>query len=478
MKKLKDCKDFGELYKAIGDKNFGNVACGLTILLICTPLFAGIMNWIMLHASYYYYDAYEYNYRCMALWNVIFTLMLFWLGVFILGKIKSNDWGIKSLISEIKRKQAWILWWLALIFWSIIPVIFSVDTEGAVWGISQLASGYVSHYYMLGVLGCVYLITDKEQKEKVIWAFIGITDILSLIMLDYEYDIPVIGSFSAAPGVSVYTNSNHFGYVITMACLAAVGMYYKCLFDDKTEKRTKKTMICIISIIVQVFAIIVNDTLGSYMAIAITVFFLPILWWFRTRKLNIACIVPLIIIILFTLASYYGFIGSKLGSTIGQSLVVFFKDLFKVSHKSEGYRQAGTSRIGLWIDTIKRIAERPIVGYGPDVLVDRYGNYILENTPHNEFLECAFFLGVPGLVLYLGGLIHLFITKIKMIKTLSLNELIAGGVIIAYMISAFFGVRKYNTVCYMFMFIGLLVGRDTFGKEKVNMKISTNLKKS
>ncbi len=152
-------------------------------------------------------------------------------------------------------------------------------------------------------------------------------------------------------------------------------------------------------------------------------------------------------------------------------MVVFVSDLFKVKQKTEGYRHAGTDRIGLWIDTIKRISEKPIVGYGPDIVVDRENNYIIWNTPHNEFLECAFFLGIPGLVLYLGGLISLCIKKCKNITKLSMNELMMGGIIIGYLASSFFGVRKYNTVCYFFIFIGLLAGTDKMldkGREDID----------
>ncbi len=461
MKKGRDFKDFGELYQAIGEKNFGNVAYVLILLMIFVPFVAGIVNRVMLYRFFHKkasYFAYDYNYKCMTLWNVIFVLMLLWVLTYAIGRIKNNTHGFKSLFLSIYNKQPWLLWWLALLIWTIIPVAFSIDPFGSVFGIDQLAGGYISHIFMFGVLGCAYMISDNKQKELVVWMFIASTDVLSAIMLAFEYDIPFLKDFSAAPGVSVYTNSNHYGYIITMAYMAITGMYFLTLFEKKSNEITLKKVLCWVSFIIHAFAMVVNDTLGSYLAIMFTVIVMPVMWAVKTKKFKIHYFVPIIIMIAFTVISYEGYIHTKLGSSIGPSLVVFVQDLFRVSQKSEGYEHAGTDRIGLWIETIKKIKESPIVGYGPDIVVDRYNNWIIPNTPHNEFLECAFFMGIPGLILYLGGLIHLCVIKIKEFKVLKLYSLLTAGVVIGYLASSFFGVRKFNTVCYFFMFIGLLVG--------------------
>jgi len=462
MNKLKKYNNLGDIYETIGEERFGYVAYILTILMICAPLVAGVINMFMLRDSYSFitpYDAYNYNYKCMTLWNVIFSLMLMWIGVYILGKFKYNGKGMIGVLQAIRTGQRWLLWWLALLIWTVIPVACSVDPIGAIFGVAQLASGYISHIYMLGVMGCVYLISDERLKANVAWIFMIVTDVLSLVMLSFEYDIPFFRMFSAAPGVSVYTNSNHYGYIITMASLTIVSMYYICIYDETVERCKEKKIFCIVSLMLQSFAIVVNDTLGSYLAIVLVIVIIPFVWLYRTKRFSIEILLPIFILAFFTYLSYKGYIYTKLGSSIGSSLVEFVRDLFMVSHKSEGFEHAGTDRIGLWIETIRKIKQRPIVGYGPDIICERNGNYILWNTPHNEFLECAFFLGIPGLIMYLGGLVHLCVIKIKQIKNLSFFALLTAGVIIGYLASSFFGVRKFNTVCYFFMFIGLLISK-------------------
>ena len=470
MKKLRECKNFGELYETIGEANFENVAYVLTILLIVAPVFAGIVNYFMIQDSYNYitpYNAYEYNYKCMPIWNIVFMLMCFWCVLYYAGKISYNKYGVKNIFSKIKNEQRWMVWWLILLVWTLIPVLFSPDIQGAFLGTSQLASGYISHFYTMGVMGCVIMVANSKKKEEIVWAFIIIMNVLSIIMIAYEYDIPFLRLFTATSGVSVYTNSNHFGYMITLTCLAITGLYYKLLSSNE-DKRQKKILFCLISFVVQAFSIIINDTLGSYLAIVVALIAVPFIWLGNKKKIKIICFIPHLILLVLTVLSYYGAFPTKLGSTIGQSLVVFVFDLLKVKQQTEGYRHAGTDRMGLWIDTVKKISESPIVGYGPGVISYRNGKYILWDTPHNEFLECALFMGIPGLVLYLGGLITLCIDKCRNIKKLTTSELIAGGVIIGYLASSFFGVRKYNTVCYFFVFIGLLVGkqRQDYKKEE------------
>ncbi len=98
-------------------------------------------------------------------------------------------------------------------------------------------------------------------------------------------------------------------------------------------------------------------------------------------------------------------------------------------------------------------------------MYDRWYQAAISLTPHNEYLECAFYMGIPGGVLYLCGLIGLFICRIRKIKKIPLHMLVAGAAVIAYLVSAFFGVRKYHTVNYLFMFLGFLIFR---GKDSID----------
>ncbi len=455
-RKLKKCKSFGEIYSCVGEANWGKAAFYLLILLCVSPLFAGIINYVMLLQITYYYDAYEYNYRFMAVSNMVFSLITVFFFTYIIGKIRYNKWYIEDVLIRIRKKEPWLLFWVCLLLWGIASCLASANIRGAFFGATELSSGYISHIYMLSVMGSAYLVPENDRK-KLIRVFIVVSNILAFIMLAFQYDIPFVSGFTAATGCSVFTNSNHYGYYLAVSSLCIAGMLFVESENKKFDKKTV-TYYCI-SFAIHIWALMINDTLGAYFGVVFGLLGLMIMWRIRTGRLGILRWIPVIMVIIFTLLSFWGVITSKLGSTIGPSLVIFVRDLFKVAEKTEGYEQAGTNRIKLWKDTIAAIKLRPILGYGPDIMYDRWYQYVIGLTPHNEYLECAFFLGIPGGIMYLGGLISLLICRIKEFKKLPLFTLMSGGAVIAYLVSAFFGVRKYHTLVYLFMFIGFILNK-------------------
>ena len=464
LKRLSKCKSFKDIYQSFGERGFSKGAGTMLKIFLVSPLIAGAINHIMLSQYGNYYDAYEYNYYFMFVSNAIFFILSIFFITYLIGKTKYKKLPFGQIFSEIKRDEFWLLFWISLLVWGFITTIASANIRGAFWGATELSSGYISHIFTLCVMGCAYL-ASTEQRKELIRIYIIVSDILAIIMLGYQYDIPFVSGFSAAPGCSVFTNSNHYGYYICVAALCLAGMFF--LETENLQNADKrKSNIYIASFAVHMWALMINDTLGAYFGVVFGLIALMILWKVRTTKLGLKRWIPALLVVLFTFLSFVGIISSKLGSTIGPSLVVFFKDMFSVAQQSEGYEQAGTNRIALWKETIAAIKKRPILGYGPDVMYDKDKQWVISLTPHNEYLECAFFMGIPGGILYLGGLISLFISRIKKLKTLPLTMLISAGAVIAYLVSAFFGVRKYHTAPYLFMFVGFLM----FKKEEESKK--------
>ena len=70
---------------------------------------------------------------------------------------------------------------------------------------------------------------------------------------------------------------------------------------------------------------------------------------------------------------------------------------------SKDIGQIGTNRGQLWKDTLERIPNHPLLGHGPSGFT--FENAITNmDSPHNEYLQVAGFLGLPCLAVYLGGL--------------------------------------------------------------------------
>jgi len=445
----------------------GDIAVILMFLFLSAPLFAGIIDRQMLK-DLFTYDAYAYNKCFMYISNSIYVCVLAFVIIAVAITLKK---GSRSLLDEFKAlfaREQWMIFWGCLLLWSIIPTLCAIDIKGAFFGATELSSGYVSYLFSLAMMGCVCFI-DGKGRELLIKYFVIVSNILAIIMLSYEYDIPFLSSFTPPlTGLSVFTNSNHYGYYLTVAIMCMTGQYFISLLQD--DKNDKKAMIWryvyLVSAIFNVYTLIINNTLGAYLAVVFATIFLMVIWKIRYKKMGIMYWIPMIVIVILTILSFFDIITSKLGVTIGGSLVGFVADIFKLSHKSEGYELGGSRRIKIWKETTERIKQHPIVGFGPDMMFDAQGNILMESTPHNEFLECAFFLGIPGLIMYLGGLITLCVDRCKRLMKLQPQMLMAAGVVVGYLISSFFGVRKYHTSPYLYFFLGmLLLGFDKKAEE-------------
>lgn len=463
MEQLKKCKNFGEIYEVIGEKNFCSISKMMVALLLAMPIFFGVINFSML-LDIESYDAYNYNYNCMMFCNVLFAAMTLWSLLYYLGKIQVNKMTAKQVVDLIKKKEVWLLIWGGLLVWTIVPVVTSAQVFGAFTGYTFLSSGYLSHIYMWGLMGCTAMVAAGAEREDILKSFVAIADILACLMMAFEWNIPFFRGFSAATGVTVYTNRNHYGYIIAMSGAVMIGMYLKCIYEKAS---TKNRLFYIVSFALSMYVLMINDTLGAYLAIVLSYPVMLVLWKASGKKLGAKQFVPFAVIAVVTAMSACEMIPTTLDTTIGQSLVILWKEIFMIAEKAEGYEDAGSLRMIIWMKTVELIGLHPITGLGPDIMFDKVGNYLID-TPHNEYLECAAYLGIPGLILYLGGLFTAFACKCKKIKELSVETLVAAGAIISYLISAFVGVRKFNTVCYFFMFMGLIIGSKCLTKTERN----------
>ncbi len=462
MKKLKECKNFAELYQVIGEENFSDVAKLLIAVLVASPLFWGIINYGMLLTPSTY-DAYTYNDKCLSLMFALFAIITLWSLLYYCGKIEYNKKNIGGCINTMNKNNQWILPWIGLLVWTVIPIAFSANIAGAIIGVTFLSSGYITHIFGFGILGCAALLSESDRKD-VFRSFVWIADFLAIVMLSFEYSIPVLWRFSAAGGLSVYTNENHYGYYLAMACMVMMGLYIESI---SRLENARKRVPYLLSLILNVYVLMINDTLGAFLGVFFACIFMTALWLKVDKNVGIRAFVPLGVVVIITIISSLGLIPcsvhSVTGNTIGQSIVDLVRDIFRIKNKAADANTAGSNRWGIWKDTLEMIIEHPIVGHGPDVMYDKAGRWVID-TPHNEYLECAFYLGIPGLILYVTGLIMVLVDKCKRLKELPLSMLIAAGASVAYLVSAFFGVRKFNDVCFFFMFMGLLVAKDNLKK--------------
>lgn len=100
------------------------------------------------------------------------------------------------------------------------------------------------------------------------------------------------------------------------------------------------------------------------------------------------------------------------------------------------------------------IGQKPIFGWDPEGSDQILASLTSVTRPHNEYLQYAVFLGIPGLALYLTSLFTLAVDRLNRLKELDTSTLIAGGSVFAYAASAFFGNTKYYSSPLFFILLG------------------------
>jgi O-antigen ligase len=77
------------------------------------------------------------------------------------------------------------------------------------------------------------------------------------------------------------------------------------------------------------------------------------------------------------------------------------------------------------------------------------------DRPENEYIQYMVFMGIPGLVMYMGALISMMICQLKKIKKMELITIASAGCALAYAAGACFGNSMYYTTPYFYMFLGM-----------------------
>lgn len=126
----------------------------------------------------------------------------------------------------------------------------------------------------------------------------------------------------------------------------------------------------------------------------------------------------------------------------------------------------GSSRLGIWKETLALVPERPLLGGGPGTLalrVDiRFSRFVPEtgqtlstyvDNAHNEYLGFLADLGIPGLALYLGAMgRHLFL-----LPAVAGPRVPWGCALVCYWIQAFFGLGLCLTAPLLWLSWGLFL---------------------
>ena len=343
-----------------------------------------------------------------------------------------------SVRNEIKNYPVNLMFLIVCIIAVISTALYSFKDDPEVY--SQTMFIYISYF------GIYYFCSQNIEKQKikvfivdeilVISLFAGIIELIDLFI----YHIPA-QNYSGV--TSVFIHANHYGYFFTVPVLLSSSMF---LFSEIKAKKVFYLSVFVFNSVM----LALSNTFGSFLGISVALVFMIIAVSIKKNHFSWRSVV---LAITFLIVCFL--VGLKFPSFFSD-LVVLKNDIVNVVEDNEAQNTAGSGRWNLWRKTFELIRERPLLGWGFNGIFEQLSAVELGiGKPHNEYLETAVFFGIPAALIYIAGLISIFIKALKNRKTIdnvSTACLIAS---LAYIGSAFFGNVKFYTAPFFFIVLGL-----------------------
>ena len=357
---------------------------------------------------------------------------------------------------ESIKKEPWLYLLFAVLLCSVLSTLFSGDRVTSFLGSYTCNDGLLSYFIYGGLLVCALQLKSDDKKLRIITIFTAVISILSVSMLLENAGVEWAKKCLISERASVFFQFNHFAYILCMSILMLVGLF---LYQPKTSFRIYSAL----SILLQTYTLIVNDTFGAYLAVCIALLFIYIVYFVSGRRFSVAVLVPVCAFILVTVLMKADFTPGNTSSTVASNFTELTEDVEKIVTQSDTAGNAGHGRWRLWKTGVDFLSGHWLFGYGPEGLLHtEYGTITAGagTRPHNEYLQMADFNGVPALLAYVAAFVFLLIKQWKQLKQLKPSALIAAGAVFGYLVSAFVGITMFNTFSYFCLFLGFAAASE------------------
>lgn len=286
--------------------------------------------------------------------------------------------------------------------WTLISCVFSPNKNFAFYGTEYRKDGYLTYLIYAGFFALAYILASNKYKKILLNLFliIAVSTIILMELANHKILFQIFWMKNTTIGI--FENSNHYGYYLLLATIIS-----NMLFLTEKSKAVKVIYAVVYSFLL--YYLILNNTLGCYLALFVTLIMLFIYYYIYINK---TWYLPIISIIIFI-------IMSCLVQTNGKNIAVsnikslgndFFKILYLLEKSDNENKKieagkAGSGRIRLWVNGTKFFIERPLLGYGPENLREKYKEVgIDQDRAHNLIVQLATTSGLPGLLLYITAI--------------------------------------------------------------------------
>lgn len=312
-------------------------------------------------------------------------------------------------------------------------MIFGLTNRGE--GVIMVLSYFLIYYF------CASKVRSSAIKFAAIYFFLFTGSVIGILVL-IDHFVTNIKIFTAYDFTAIFYHFNFYAYYLTMAIMLSAALF--ALEKNKAARIFAFFSFCLNSVVLAF-----NNSFGGFIACLVAFVFLIIAASIKKGKFSFSALATLLVFLAICFA-----VGLKYESFFSE-LVSLGNDVEKIATNAEDADSAGTARWGLWRATWGYIKERPFIGYGIEGTVDRLAADTGQEKVHNEYLDYAVEYGIPAALLYIAGLMSVFIKALIRRKSVDNATLICLTASLGYIASAFFGNRMIFILPFFFIFLGL-----------------------
>lgn len=442
-----------KIKKIINIHSLKNIFCNTSWKTVENLAFLSIMSYIFtpvtqfLSVFYYdilfdrihpYYVTFKYSSRFSLLLSIPIMILY-------IGKNIREKYSIKQFFTDNPAMLFFIPYVILMIISTFINGFTAMAMRG---GLLRRESLFVYIMYFLIYYFHASLIENPKLKAIINYTFMLGGLFIGLLVLVHIYISPIKYFLISGHENTIYAiffQFNHYAYYLTMILIISGGLII-------LEKNKLLKCLCYAAFSVNTVILIVNNTLGCFIASFVGLLFTAIIIGIRNKEFDIRLFIPLILFTIITILMSFSY------DTIVSSLLRLFIDIKNIYTNDEDSDFAGTGRWKLWKATIKYISEKPIFGHGTDGIYKRLNKEAGSARTHNEFLQYTAFYGIPAGLLYVLGNVSVFIKGAKYRYKFDTYTIVGLMTAFGYLVSSFFGVSLFYTAPFLFIFLGSGLG--------------------
>lgn len=345
----------------------------------------------------------------------------------------------------------------------ILSTIFSANILKSIIGEHNRYEGVLTltTYFLTYYCAKYYFNYNKKLKYfaiavVLISSAIGILQYYNIFPLYYIFNIPFEPAFAS----STFGNRNFFGGFLAICVPIFMALYI-----------IKRKKVYLVTSLISFWAMLVSMTRSSWVGLAVATIF-GIIYVVKNfskeiLKRTIHIVIGFTIIFVFVLipppiADYFDVntLNGRLAA-LGHDFVVLFDNDAEKS-------ALGSGRMIIWKIALEELTFVPILGTGPDALVDGlkenytddYVKFIVNthmqiDKAHNEYLQIAVTLGIPALIVYLTFIAQILASARKNIFKNNATFILFIP-IVSYLVQAFFNISTIGVAPVFWALLGLI----------------------